>query len=80
MTTIQINLPDELALDARQAGLLTPESIEAMLRAQLKKQSGDSLRAMWNRGPKDEPTAEQEQSIDEAVQAARSEQRKRMAS
>lgn len=80
MTTVQINLPDELAQNAQQAGLLTPEALEAMLREQLKRQAGDALRTMWNRAPQEELTPEQEQLIDEVVQAARSEQRKRMAS
>lgn len=80
MTTVQINLPDELAQNAQQAGLLTPEALEAMLREQLKKQASDALRAMWHRAPQEELTAEQEQLIDEAVQAVRSESRKRMAS
>ncbi|MCL2345177.1 MAG: hypothetical protein FWC58_04930 [Desulfobulbus sp.] len=80
MTTVQINLPDELAQIARQAGLLAPETLEAMLREQLKRQAGDALRAMWQRLPQDYLTPEQEQLIDEAVQAVRNENRQRMAS
>ena len=30
MTTVQIQLPDELAQDAQAAGLLTPEAIAAI--------------------------------------------------
>jgi hypothetical protein len=36
MTTIQITLPDELAQEAKHAGLLTPELLEKWLRDQLK--------------------------------------------
>jgi hypothetical protein len=35
MTTIQITLPDELAKEAEEAGLLSPESLERMLRQKL---------------------------------------------
>jgi hypothetical protein len=36
MTTVQITLPDALAQEATQAGLLAPEKIERMLREQLR--------------------------------------------
>ncbi len=80
MTTIQIELPDATAQAAQAAGLLTPEALEAMLCEQLKKQAVGSLRAMWQRVPQEELTVAQERMIDEAVQAARSESRKRLAS
>ena len=80
MTTVQIQLPDELAQDAQAAGLLTPEAIEAMLREQLKKQAGEALRALWARMPQEELTPEIERMIDEEVQAVRAERRKRAAS
>lgn len=80
MTTVQINLPDRLALDAQQAGLLAPEAIEAMLREQLKRQAGDSLQAMWKRAPQEELSPAVENLIDEALQSVRSEQRKHSAS
>jgi hypothetical protein len=35
MTTIQITLPDQLAKEAEEAGLLSPESLERMLRQEL---------------------------------------------
>jgi hypothetical protein len=80
MTTIQINLPDELVQDANAAGLLTPEAIEAMLRDQLRRQAGEALRAMWERMPREELTPEIEQMINDEVQAVRAERRKRSAS
>lgn len=80
MTTVQIQLPDQLAKDAQAAGLLTPEAMEALLRAQLKKQAGEDLRAMWARDPQEPYTEQIEQMIDEAVQTTRDERRKRTAS
>ncbi len=38
MTTVQINLPDQLAQEAQLAGLLTSDTIERILREQLKSQ------------------------------------------
>jgi hypothetical protein len=59
MTTIQIALPDELAQEAREAGLLTPEAIEQMLREQLRKHASEELRAMCGRMPAEELTPEE---------------------
>jgi hypothetical protein len=71
MTTVHINLPDDLAQNAQQAGLLQPEAIETMLRAQLKRQAGDALQALWAQAPEESLTP---------IQAARAERRKRAAS
>ena len=80
MTTIQIELPDETAQAARKAGLLTPQAMEAMLREQLQRRSGEALKAMWQRGPRDELTPEIEQEIVEEVRKVRAELRLRGAS
>jgi hypothetical protein len=80
MTTVQIELPDELAQDAQAAGLLAPEAMAEMLRDQLKKQAGEDLRAMWARMPKEELTPEIEQMIVEEVRAVRAERRTRKSS
>jgi hypothetical protein len=80
VTTIQIQLPDELAQNAQAAGLLTPQAIEAMLREQLRKQASESLRTTWQRLPPEELTPEIEQMIVEEVRAVRAERRKRNAS
>lgn len=45
MTTVQITLPDSLAQEATQAGLLTPEKIEALLRQHLRAERIDGLKA-----------------------------------
>lgn len=82
MTTLELtlNLPDDLAQNAQRAGLLTPQAIEAMLREQLRKQAGETLRTLWARGPKDELTPEIEQDIVAEVRAVRAERRKNTAS
>lgn len=49
MTTVEITLPDELAQEARRAGLLSPERIEALLREQLKAERVDELFAAMER-------------------------------
>ena len=82
MTTLQLtlNLPDDLAQKAQRAGLLTPEAMEAMLREQLRKQAGGTLRAMWARLPNDELTPEIEREIVADVRTVRAAQRKKSAS
>ena len=79
MTTLTLNLPDDLARKAQHAGLLTPQAIETMLREQLRKLTGETLRAMWAHGPNEELTPEIEQEIAAEVRAARAELRKKAA-
>ena len=69
MTTLEIklNLPDELALQAQTAGLLTPQAIELM------------LRALWARLPREELTTEIAQEIVAEVRAYRAEKRNKAA-
>ena len=49
MTTIQITLPDELAQEAKQAGLLSPEQLEKWLRKELRAQHADQLFSAMDR-------------------------------
>jgi hypothetical protein len=49
MTTVQIDLPDQLAQEAQRAGLLSPAALEQWLRQQLRAQSLDHLQAAKNR-------------------------------
>ena len=51
MTTVQLKLtiPDQLAKQARAAGLLKSAAIESMLRERLKKQAGEELRVMMDK-------------------------------
>ena len=48
MTTLEVklNLPDSLANEARQAGLLTPEELERLLREALRARRVDRLTAV----------------------------------
>lgn len=80
MTTVQVNLPDELAQKAASAGLLSAESMEAMLREQLRRRASDTLQSMWQRGPQQELTPEIEQEIVQQVRKVRAERRQRGAS
>ena len=80
MTTVQITLPDELAEKAANAGLLSAEAMEAMLREQLRRHTGDALQEMWQRMPQEELTPEIEQEIVEEVRKVCAERRLRGAS
>lgn len=75
MVTVQITLPDELARKAGNAGLLSPEAMETMLREQLRRRAGDALQALWRRTPQEELTPEIEQEIVEEVRKVRAERR-----
>jgi hypothetical protein len=46
MSTVQITLPDALAQEAAQAGLLVPERLERMLRSELRAEHIDRLQAV----------------------------------
>ena len=74
MTKVQINLPDQLAQEAQNAGLLTPEQLERMLREQLKTRKTDELFAAMDRmAAVDEPAMTPEEIAEElhAMRAAR---------
>ena len=45
MTTVQITLPDALALEASNAGLLAPEKIERILRERLRTERIERMQA-----------------------------------
>lgn len=47
MTTLEVklNLPDSLAREAQQAGLLTPKAIERLLRDAMRRRAAQSLLA-----------------------------------
>lgn len=49
MTKVQINLPDQLAQEAQHAGLLTPATLERILREHLKNRKTDELFAAMER-------------------------------
>lgn len=77
MTTVAIELPDDLAQKAAAAGLLAPEAIANLLREQLRRRALERLNEQWKRAPLDELTPEIEQEIVAEVHAVRAERRSR---
>jgi hypothetical protein len=78
MTTVELklNLPDQLARDAQQAGLLTADAIAAMLREQLKTQHIDDLFAAMDRmAAVDTPAVMSPEEIAEEIRVMRAERR-----
>jgi len=76
MTTLEINLPDSLAREAKEAGLLTPQAVETMLRERLRDQHigelCDAVRQMVAAGG----TPMTMEEIEAEVQAYRQERRR----
>ena len=79
MTTVHIDLPDQLVQQARIAGLLVPERMEALLRAQLRREAFAGLRELHERLPADELAPETEQEIVDTVRGVRAQHRQRNA-
>ncbi|MGH8295194.1 MAG: hypothetical protein ACRETZ_06825 [Steroidobacteraceae bacterium] len=76
MTTIQIDLPDATAQAAREAGLLTPQALEQLLREAMRKRQVDRLfGAMDKLAALEPPMTEAE--IDAEIDAARAERARR---
>ena len=73
---VTLNLPDDLAQEAQHAGLLTPQAIETMLREQLRKLAGETLRTLWASQPDENLIPEIEREIAADVRTARAELRK----
>lgn len=73
MTELTVTLPDELANRAREAGLLTNEVIETLLREELRKQAGKELRAAMDKLASGTPMSEDE--IQAEIDAYRAEKR-----
>lgn len=75
MTNVTLSLPDTLAQEARAAGLLTPEAVEATLRERLRTQQrvGELFTAMDKMAalPGAPMTEEEIQAEIEAVRAER---------
>jgi len=77
MATIQLTIPDDLAKKATEAGLLSADAIQEMLREQLLRRAGETLREIRSRVPREDITPAIEEEIAEAVQAYRVERRAR---
>lgn len=76
MTKVQINLPDALAREAAQAGLLNSESLENLLRAQLRATRLDALKASMAALEHDREPAMTLSEISSEIKAYRAEQRR----
>jgi hypothetical protein len=78
MTTVQITLPDQLAADARRAGLLTPQAIEALLREAVERRRiVDDLFAAIERVQAAGPPPMSEDEVQAEIDAARADRRSR---
>ena len=75
MTTVQIQLPDELASKAQAAGLLNSEAIEKLLREQLRRQAGQELRVMLDKVDASGVSPMTEDEIQAEIDAYRAERR-----
>jgi hypothetical protein len=81
MTTVQINLPDQLAQEAQRAGLLSPARLEKWLRDQLKDQRVDELfSAMGRMADVSEPAAMSPEEVAQEIATMRAERRAKNAS
>ena len=77
VTTLELTLtlPDDLVQRAKEAGLLSSDAMESMLREWLRRRAGEDLRALWQSTPQEALTPEIEQEIVEEVRQARAERR-----
>jgi predicted transcriptional regulator len=75
MTTVRINLPDQLAQEAQRAGLLTPATLERILREYLKARKTDELFEAVDRMVGVEELAMTPEEIAEELHAMRAERR-----
>jgi hypothetical protein len=81
MTTVQITLPDQLAQEAQNAGLLSPARLERLLRDQLKAQRVDELFVAMDRmAAVDEPAVMSPEEVAQEIAAMRAERRAKDAS
>ena len=78
MTTLEITLPDQLAQEAQQAGLLAPEHLENWLREQLKARRVQELfEAVDRMRAVDDPSPMTPEEVADEIQAVRAERRAR---
>jgi Arc/MetJ family transcription regulator len=76
MTTLTIDLPDKLAQDAQEAGLLEQEAIEIMLRENLRRRGVDELfQAMDRMAAVDTPPVMSPEEVAEEIRKIRAERR-----
>lgn len=77
MTTVHINLPDQLAQEAQQAGLLSQTAIERLLREQLQaKRQDEFFAALESMEQVTEPPAMSPEDVATEIRAMREERRR----
>ncbi len=76
MTTVTVRLPDELAREARAAGLLRDEAIETLLREAMRRRQIDELFTTMGKLASLKPQLTEEE-IDAEIAAARAERARR---
>ena len=80
MTTVSINLPDQLAQEAKQAGLLSEAALAKLLREQLQARRQDEFFAAMERMERTpEPLAMSPEDVADEIRAMREERRARAA-
>ncbi len=75
MTTVQITLPDALAQEAAQAGLLTADKIEALLRQRLRTERIERMQTVRAKLAADPLPPMTPEEIQAEIAAYRAEQR-----
>lgn len=75
MTTININLPDQLAQEAQRAGLLTPAMLERILREYLQARKTNELFAAMDRMAAVDDAAMTPEEIAEELHTMRAQRR-----
>jgi hypothetical protein len=74
-TTITLDLPDELAREAEAAGLLTPEAVTRLLRAEIGRRKHQRLHKLMDAlAAGDEPPLSTDE-VNAEIEAARAERR-----
>ncbi len=76
MTNVTLSLPDDVAQQAKSAGLLRPEAIEALLREAMRKRQVDELFTTMGKLASLKPQLT-EAEIDAEIAAARAERARR---
>lgn len=77
MTTLTIDLPDNLAEEAKQAGLLTPNAIESILRETLRRRAVNGLFTAADKLASANFPSMTMEEIQEEVNAVRAQRRQR---
>jgi hypothetical protein len=76
VTTLEINLPDSLAKDAKEAGLLAPEAIERLIAEALRRRAFDELLSVADRVEAEGITPMSMDEINAEIKAYRLERRR----